>query len=222
MVSTAKKLPPQVRGLTESVQAAIEAAACQPSPIGNRGIRMESEAVAQRRGLKDIALIGTMRDALLRCSEVSALTWDDLEVQEDGSGRLRIDRSKVDPEGKGEKLYLSRRCIEALMAIRPEHPKLGESMFGLSGSQISRRIRAAALHAGQGDGFSGGSPRVGMCMDLARAGFSVHVLMIEGRWRTPEMPMRFIQNMQADCGTVPQFHRKRSEVPVDLEQDDTI
>lgn len=221
MVSTAKKLPLQVRGLTGSVQAAIEATACQCRPTGDRGIRMESAAVAQRRGLKDIALIRTMRDGLLRCSEASALTWDDLEVPGDGTGRLRIVRSKVDPERKGEKLYLSHRCIEALMAIRPENPKLGESMFGLSGSQISRWIRAAALHAGQGDGFSGRSPRVGMCMDLVREGFSVHAVMIAGRWRTPAMPMWFIKNMRADCGAVAQFHRKRGEVPVELEQYDT-
>ena len=212
----------QAKGITESVQAAIEATACQRRPIGGRGGRMESMAAAERRGLQDIALIRTMRDGLLRRSEASALTWDDLEIQEDGSGRLRIVKSKTDPEGKGRKLYLGPRCIEALMVIRPANPGPGESIFGLSGSQICRRLRAAALHAGLGDGFSGHSPRVGMCQDLSAGGADTTALMIAGRWRTPAMPMRYSENMRAARGAVAKYYQRRGEAPMDLDQEDTI
>ena len=45
-------------------------------------------------------------------------------------------------------------------------------VFGLSASQIGRRVNAAAKAAGLGEGFTGHSGRVGMAQDLAAAGWS--------------------------------------------------
>ena len=218
MVSTAKRFPLQVRGLTMSIQAAIEDTACLPRPLGGRGGRMESAVAAQYRGLKDIALTSTMRDGLLRGHETSSLTWDDIEVREDGSGLLRIVGSKLNHRGMVHEVYLSRRCVEALMAIRPENPKLGESMFGLSRSQISRRIRAAAFHAGQGDGFCSRSPRIGMCQDLIASGVDTVSLMTAARWPTSAMPKQFIGNSLSARNVVAQWYHKRAEGTVEQEQ----
>ena len=44
----------------------------------------------------DVAIITTMRDGLLRVSEAAALTWGDIQPQPDGSGLMRIRRSKTD------------------------------------------------------------------------------------------------------------------------------
>ena len=71
-------------------------------------------------------------------------------------------------------LYLGPAAVDALLAIRPEEAVIDPSprVFGLSVSQISRRIRAATKIAGLGEGFSGHSPRVGMAQDRSAAGRS--------------------------------------------------
>ena len=55
-----------------------------------------------------------MRDGLLRVSEASALTWGNIELHEDGSGRLHVTRSKTDQTAEDAVLYLglpaSRTC----------------------------------------------------------------------------------------------------------------
>ena len=55
------------------------------------------------------------------------------------------------------------------------------SVFSLSASQISRRIKAISKRAGLGDGFSARSPRVGMAQDLSAAGAELPELMTAGR-----------------------------------------
>ena len=64
-------------------------------------------------------------------------------------------------------------------------------VFGLSSSQIGRRVSAAAKAAGLGEGFTGHSGgRVGMAQDLAAAGVELPALMQAGRWQTSRMPAR--------------------------------
>ena len=60
-------------------------------------------------------------------------------------------------------LYLGPAAVESLLAIRPEEAMidLATRVFGLSVSQIGRRIRAATKIAGLGEGFTGHSPRRG-------------------------------------------------------------
>ena len=60
------------------------------------------------------------------------------------------------------------------MAIRPAQALLDAStpVFGLSPRQIGRRVQAAAVAAGLGEGFTGHSGRVGMAQDLAKSGVS--------------------------------------------------
>ena len=65
----------------------------------------------------DLALLQVMRDGLLRRSEASALRWGDVELLDDGSGRLHVVRSKTDQSGEGAILYLGLPEVGALMAI---------------------------------------------------------------------------------------------------------
>ena len=74
-------------------------------------------------------------------------------------GRLRsAEHCEVQdgPGSRGVTLYLGPADVEALLAIRPEAAVIdpATSVFGLSTSQISRRIKAASKMAGLGDGFS--------------------------------------------------------------------
>ena len=71
----------------------------QPSARPGRQIRRSGDA--RCRGNLDIALISLMRDAMLRVSEAAALTWRDIVIEADGTGRLLIRRSKTDSDGEG-------------------------------------------------------------------------------------------------------------------------
>ena len=162
----------QARGLTAEALAAVRATARTQRVHQGRHRRKETGPQAARRGLMDLALLQVMRDGLLRRSEAAALRWGDMEFHADGSGRLTIARSKTDQAAGGTTLYLCPAAVEALLAIRPEEAVTDPagSLFGLSASQISRRIKAAGRMAGLGDGFSAHSPRVGMAQDLSAAG----------------------------------------------------
>ena len=87
-----------------------------------------------------------LRDGLLRRSEASALRWGDVDVQEDGSARLHVRKSKTDPEAEGAVLYIGPYAAAALVAIIPEGFAVVDPstpVFGLSASQIGRRVNAA-------------------------------------------------------------------------------
>ena len=58
-------------------------------------------------------------------------------------------------------------------------------VFGLSASQIGRRVTAAAKAAGLGDGFTGHLGRVGMTQDMAAAGVISRRLCMPAGGRTP-------------------------------------
>ena len=79
---------------------------------------MEKPETARSRGDVDIALIGLMRDAMLRVSEAAALTWGDIEAEKDGTGRLLVRRSKTDANGEGAVLFVSAQTMADLAALR--------------------------------------------------------------------------------------------------------
>lgn len=199
--------PRQVAGLTENAMGAIGATGALIPRRDALG-RQESPATARRRAAVDLALIRVMRDALLRRSEAAALKWEDIEGTEDGSGRLQLHRSKTDQEGEGVALYLSIPTMQALAAIRQGAPD-SAAVFGLSASQIARRIRAAAEAAGLEGRFSGHSCRVGMARDLAATGCELPALMQAGRWASPKMPAVYTRNEQAGRGAVARYYSQK-------------
>ena len=193
----------QADALTAEAMDAIQSTACKPRR--GRGGRLESRETARCRSNVDIALINLMRDAMLRVSEAAVLTWKNIALEADGTGRLLIRRSKTDAEGEGTVMFLSTQTMVTLRLIRNGTAD-SDSVFGLRPNQISKRIKQAAQAAGLGDGFSGHSPRVGMARDLARAGIELPSLMNAGRWRTPSMPAHYTRNESAGRGAVAQFH----------------
>ncbi|MYE54963.1 MAG: tyrosine-type recombinase/integrase, partial [Chloroflexi bacterium] len=193
----------QAKGITEAEFNAIRETARLPRR--SRGGSMESRATAKARGETDIAIIGLMRDALLRVSEAAALRWSDIVPMDDGTGSLLIRRSKTDQDGKGAVAFVSAPTMKSLARIRGDTPEEG-SVFGLARSQLSRRIARAALEAGLGEGFSGHSPCVGMAQDLARAGIELPRLMTAGRWRSPRMPALYTRNESVSKGAVAEFY----------------
>ena len=155
----------------------------------------------------DIALASVMCDGLLRVSEAAALRWGDLELVEDGSGRIRIPESKNDQEAEGTVLYLGPAAVEALLAIGPEDAVIDAvtPVFGLHLDTIRRRLQQAARAAGLPGwrDISGHSGRVGMAQDLSSSGFSLSELMTAGRWKSPRMPARYTERQEAGRGRWP-------------------
>ena len=194
----------QAEALTAESMAAIRATALHPRK-GRGG--METKDQARRRGLVDIALIGLMRDCLLRRSEAAEVRWNHITVDVDGTGRLFVGVSKTDQEGDGTLLFISSQTMNDLQAIKPEGAD-DQFVFGLHPRSIGRRIAAAARAAGERGAFSGHSARVGMARDLARAGEELPALMTAGRWKGPEMVARYIAHERAGRGAVARYHRE--------------
>ena len=199
--------PAQSDGIDEAAFEAITEAAGVPRVT--RGGRVENEDEAQFRALVDVALIGLMRDAMLRRSEAAALTWADFTLEPiDGTSRIVIRRSKTDQTGAGAVRFVSETITEALVALKiVSERKRQASMFGLSPSQICRRIAAAARQAGLQGHYSGHSPRIGMAQDLARFGVGLVALMEAGRWKSPAMPAYYTRSQAAGQGAVAQFYK---------------
>ena len=195
----------QASPLTAGGLAAIRATALTPR-AGPSG-RTESPGAARIRGAVDVALASVMRDALLRRSEAAALRWPDVELRPDGSGRLRIRRSKTDQEGRGAVQYLGKGTAAALREIRPGAPDPDARVFGLrSGRSVARRLAAMAGAAGLEGAFSGHSARVGMARDLVASGASVAAVQVAGRWASPRMPAHYARGELAARGAVARFY----------------
>ena len=172
----------QSGALTADVLAVIRLTAVQPRRRG-RGIETPEQAAA--RGKFDVALVAVLSDAGLRRSEAAALTWGDVQRWDDGSGRITVIRSKTDVEAAGATVAITPVAMNALDAIRPAGTGSEVKVFGLSESQIARRVKAIARAAGLADWefFSGHSGRVGMARRMAQNGAPTHEIERQGRWK---------------------------------------
>ena len=159
----------QSGALTADVLAVIRLTAVQPR---RRGRGIETPQQAEERGRFDLAMVAALSDGGLRRSEASALTWGDIQRWDDGSGRITVIRSKDRRRGcRCRGGHHPRRH-----ACPGHHPAVGVGgevkVFGLSESQIARRVKAIAKAAGLADWefFSGHSGRVGMARRMAQNG----------------------------------------------------
>ena len=105
--------------------------------------------------------------------------WDD------GSGHITVIRSKTDAEPVGAVVAVTLAAMRALDDIRPAGVGGSEKVFGLSESQIARRVKAIAKAAGLSDWefFSGHSGRVDMARRMAQNGAPTHEIERQGRWK---------------------------------------
>ena len=151
----------QAGALTADMLAVIRLTAVQPRLHG-RGI--ETPAQAAERASFDVALVAALSDGGLRRSETAALTWGDVHRWEDGSSRITVLRSKTDVEAQGAVVSITSAAMRGLDTIRPMGVTSREKVFGLSESQIARRVKVIAQAAGLAgwEFFSGHSGRVGM------------------------------------------------------------
>ena len=172
----------QAGALTADVLAVIRLTAPKPRA---RGRGFETAEQAAERGKFDVALVAVLSDAGLRRSEVSSLTWGDVQRWDDGSGRITVVRSKTDAEAQGAVVAITPAAMVALSAIRPAGVGGEVKVFGRSESQIARRVKVIAKAAGLSDWefFSGHSGRVGMARRMAQNGAPTHEIERQGRWK---------------------------------------
>ena len=172
----------QAGALTADVLAVIRLTAVQPR---RRGRGIETLEQAAERGKVDVALVAILSDAGLRRSEAAALTWGDVQRWDDGSGRITVVRSKTDAEAQGATVAITPAAMQSLDAIQPAGAGGDVKVFGLSESQIARRVKAVAKAAGLADWefFSGHSGRVGMARRMAQNGAPTHEIERQGRWK---------------------------------------
>ena len=203
----------QARPLDAVALGVLRTNACRPRRFAGSGC-LEAEERAWRRGLFDLALASVLRYGLLRISEAAALLWSDLDFRDEGSVTVTVRSSKTDQSGEGAALYLGRLGRQALLdlkALRPEDAPEEEPVFGLSVRQLQRRLHAAAVASGLGEGFTGHSGRVGMTQDLVAAGAELPALMVAGRWSSPAMAARYSRRLLAARGAVAAYCTSRNE-----------
>ena len=152
-----------------------------PGPRGPAG--------AQERPRRTNGVIG------LRCSEAAALTWGDVELWADGTGRLTNQKGKNQVEPAT--VAVAATTARALRDIRPDDVDLAAPVFGLTGETLASRVRTAARDAGLGDGFSGHSGRIGMARRMVAAGAPNAAVQRQGRWKNGNMVARYTRGEAA-------------------------
>ena len=197
----------QMTGLTDEDFARIEVTARRPKA-------WETGHQAYVRGTLDLALIGVMRDGLLRVGEAAALLWADLEEDDDGAGTLYIARSKTDQEGQGAVTYVSPQTMRYLRELRElRDPETDQAIiFYPDPATLHHRIRRCAQHAGLKGRYGGHSSRIGQAQDLALANFSMVQIMNAGRWRSPQMPAYYIRKLEAKRNAVARLYAHRPDL----------
>ena len=164
-------------------------------PKRSRGGRMESADTTRRRAALDLAIIGALPDGGLRRSEAAALTWGDVELWADGTGRLTIQKGKNQVEPAT--VAATGTTARALRDIRPDDVDRTAPVFGLTGETLGNQLRAAARAAGLGDGFSGHSGRIGMARRMVAAGAPNAAVQRQGRWKHGDMVARYTRGEAA-------------------------
>ena len=160
--------------------------------------------------IRTLALVGVMRDAMLRRSEVVALRWDDLEVSPAGDGTVLVRRSKTDQEGRGAHAYVGHAAMRDLSEYRANAPA-DPRIFPITAAHVCKLIKDACRAAGLEGDYSGHSPRVGMAVDLARAGMPDYSVQQAGRWSSAQMVSRYTAGVRTSESAVAKFHERRGE-----------
>ena len=185
--------PKQAAALTADALAQVRETL--RAPRRGRGERMESAETAQQRAALDLAIIGVLADGGLRRSEAAALTWGDVEIWDDGTGHLTVQKGKNQPEPAT--VAVTKATARALQEIRPEVADSADYVFRMTAEALANRVRAAAKAAGLGEGFRGHSGRIGMACRMVAAGAPNAAVQRQGRWKHEDIMARYTRGESA-------------------------
>lgn len=163
-----------------------------------------------------IAAISVMRDGMLRGSELLALKTADIKLEDDGSSRVHIARSKTDKTGEGAVVYLSAETTARLLPIWYHHDGYvfsNNARKKMMLKTLSRRIKRLVLFMDiDPTHYSTHSPRIGMAQDLLVAGKSSAAIANAGRWSSITQVLNYTRNITAGAGAVAQYYQDNSQV----------
>jgi integrase len=165
-----------------------------------------------RVGARDRALLLLGFGAALRRSELVALDTDDVTVTDEGL-RIRIRRSKTDPEAHGDEVgvvkgqhpdidpvralqnWLHLGGITAGPLFRPVTRADTVRRGRLSGQTVALIVQRTAQRAGlpAPEAFAGHSLRSGCATQAAVEGAPERAIMRQGRWRSSAPVRRYIR-----------------------------
>lgn len=177
-------------------------------------------------GARNRALISVGYDTLCRRSELAALLAQDVATAADGSGTVLVRRSKADQLGQGRLAYLSPRSVELLRGWLDSagigngpifRGVRGNAVFGsgLCDYSVNRIIKRMARTAGVAPDLvvrlSGHSFRIGAALDMTEHGIDLVPIMHAGGWKSPEMVVRYTQQINTLRSGMALLHRSRSQ-----------
>ena len=167
------------------------------------------------KDVRDMAIWAMTFEAMLKRSEVTALTINDVEVTADGLITLSVNDNLIalsDVASDAVNRWLTLAMIDSGFVFRriDRHNNIGDNP--LDHSSIYRIFRRASqeLELPTDVIFSGQSPRVGASQDLADAGLSIHQIQHQGRWRSPAMPAQYIGQRAKRDSTLKKFAEKNN------------
>lgn len=180
----------------------------------NKGLldKMAAATDNSLKGIRDKAILLVAYDSLCRRSELVALEFEDVSIDEkDRSIKLKLRKSKTDPHTTGRRLYLSGDAQIALHNwMNTSHIKSGKLFrsisttgklkLNLNASQINRIYKRLAANSfidfNVIKDISGHSMRIGAAQDLMSSGASLPMLMNRGRWSKIDTVMRYTENFK--------------------------
>ena len=187
--------PEQKAAMTREHLAAIRATAGKPRR-GRGG--MESAEAAERRGREDYAWAHLLRDGGLRVSELMDVRWSDVAEQPGGFGLLTLVRAKQRGYPASSVVALTVGCMKALAAIRPDGAPRSERVVAVRPRQLVRRLQAALTAAGyDGADFGSHSGRIGLAVDMQRAGAPDSTTARQAGWRGTQMVSHYTRGETA-------------------------
>ena len=144
-------------------------------------------------------------DTMARRSELVSLKFEDIEQSQSNAG-IYLRKSKVDQEGKGRWLPISRPTLQEVAkwqrAINTDNGFILRALSkksispSLGSGQVSRILKRLAEEAQLPESISrnisGHSLRVGAAQDWTTKGISLPQLMVLGGWEKPDTVIRYI------------------------------
>jgi integrase len=192
----------------------------QATPINGALVeRLAAACPDTMLGRRDRALLRLGYDTLCRSSELVALRAEDLSPLAGGGARIRVRRSKTDPYGTGDYVYLSaagfaevRAWLDAAdirngLILRSIWWEAHVGKKGIQARHVQVRLKVMGRRAGLTDealkGVGGHSLRVGAAQDLAVAGAPIAQIMRAGRWRSFQSVSLYIKHAPVNIWAEP-------------------
>jgi len=178
--------------------------------------------------VRDRALLLVAYESMTRRSEVAAMKVEKLEFKKDGSGAIKLGKTKTDQSGKGARLPLTAEAMSHLdawlklanISDGPIWRSVPARWSGkkplvkpLEAREVARILKRRAQQAGLNPAvFAGHSTRIGAAEDLVADGATDAQVMQAGRWKSSTMVARYTKHLRDSDNAMMRFRAKRGRL----------